>query len=139
MANVQSGSSILLVLMVMSILTIVCLTTYKNSLFFADFARHTIKAEQHFMLAKGLLEYGIGYVSTNFDKLALQPGPIQMEIHIDEYKTGILMLMPATDSIHIQADLQSGQKSIGGTECTVIKQADGKLAIEGFQRAIIAL
>lgn len=139
MNKLQQGSSIILVLVVMSILTLVCLTAYKSTLFFADFTRNTVSCQQQSILSKGLLDYGAQYARRHFDRLMAQPEPVELALQIDASKRGVVRLATEEERVTVQASLFDDRKFLCRLSCQVVRGADHKLATEGFQRHAIAL
>jgi hypothetical protein len=66
--NHKSGSAILIVVLVMSVLSICCITFWQKSLLFYDISIKRLEYEQKYRAAACALEYATWLCSKNFDK-----------------------------------------------------------------------
>lgn len=125
----QSGSSIIMVLVIMTILSMVAMAALKSSLFVADFAQQCIASEQRFCVAQGLLNYGVAIAKVNFDEIVKHAEPAEIEID-----GGTITLTPSKESIAIDARAYESGKPVRVLNCHISKNENTSFMIWGFQR-----
>ena len=65
----KTGSVLLIMIVVMSVLSLFCLTAWYSSCLFHDISLERLTYEQHFRAAQGNLNYGIQLCSKKFDEI----------------------------------------------------------------------
>ena len=130
----QKGTSLLVVVSVLSILMLLGFSTYKSLLFIIEFANASIAMEQEYRLCQGFLECGISYAKHHYEDLTQNITITEFEIGVDTYR-GFLSLRPQKDGINIQSMLTNKDILRNELSCRLLKNADQKLLIQDFQRA----
>ena len=130
----QKGTSILVVVSVLSILMLLGFSTYKSLLFIIEFANASIAMEQEYRLCQGILECGISYAKHHYEDLTQNVTITEFEIGLDTYR-GFLSLHSKKDGINIQSMLTNKDILRNELSCRLLKNVEQKLLIQDFQRA----
>jgi len=123
----------LMVAIFMGILAIIGLSACKSSVFLQQFAfarEHLIIRET---LTKSLLNYGIALAQADFDEMCKNERTKKIEFRIDQDSIGRIILSGTTHSMELVAQLEQKGAPIYGASCSIRKNSEQKLAIEGFQ------
>ena len=78
MKNNQSGSALVMVLLITTVLMICSANVWHTSFFATDITRKRQQAEQQFWATHGLMMYALAYVQQNFNDSVIQtPTPVK--------------------------------------------------------------
>lgn len=88
MSILQKGSSMLMVLLVTSLLGIIIMSVWHTSMYNVEIAYARAQEQQRYNQACGILNYGIGFVRENFEKIKEQGNTISIPIdHLAQRET----------------------------------------------------
>jgi len=143
MRSTQKGSAILIVILVMSAVTIICINIWRATVLTADFSYKRQAREQKFQIAQGVLNYGIALCKDRFkileqhttkgEAIELDVGSWKIDDHIS-YK-GKLVVVPKGNSVHLQASIIEGSSCGFSLGCQLHQKTvgSGKDAVHYFQ------
>lgn len=133
MKSNQKGSSVLVILTIMSILLMAGLATYKSATFFEQFALLRIAHEQQAVAVRSLLEYGVLTVARNYQTISEYQDPWSLSLESSDFR-GIIKISKVDHAISVSATITEPQISTCTLTCLVIRKSDGKIQVRGFQR-----
>jgi len=126
----NKGSSLLMVLLVISLLSVSVMTIWHSTTYTVDIAMQRARYEQHFNAAQALLNYGIACAQENFDRVLLESGKIIIPIdnwivyQTTSYK-GELSFALDNKNIAIQASVFESNNKVCGLQC-ILKREQGE-------------
>lgn len=134
----QSGSALIVVLLVMTLIFAGALSLRKLTLFQADMALARVRAEQRLYLTDGILAYGVLIAHKNFQTLMADPdrteiiqaGTWPLGTDLRHY-TGKVCFVPSKKGVRIIAQLYEGSFLVKQLQCELIKE-------EAFDRVSLA-
>jgi hypothetical protein len=135
----KSGSTILMVLMLMSLLMVISLATLKSSQLAQQFALERMRVMQQDTLAQSLLNYGISLVKQHYEDWSAVAGAHDIMASLAQYEGKLTFLGDLDSGITITAILEKQDKPLCILSCKVVKNSEQKLLIEGFQRGSFPL
>ncbi len=127
----QSGSAIIVVLLVMTLIFAGALSLRKLTLFQADMALARVRAEQQFYLTDGILAYGVLIAHKNFQALMASPDRTEIieagtwPLGTDRHRySGKVCLAMHEKGVLILAQLYEGSSLVKQLQCELIKEGE---------------
>ncbi len=135
MKTIKSGTALLCILLSLSIVLPYLFTLVRGSSFALDNALYYQRYVQHKYATEALLNYGISFCCSNFDKLQENESDNKtIMLAVDNwtlpnnntYKTikGTIEVTPLDHTVHIQATLQNDKGSTYQIMCDVSKNGE---------------
>lgn len=130
-----AGSTMLLVVLLMSVVLVLCTRMWRTTAYVVDIAVKKQEAVQHKWAAQGILQCGVAACRANFNnvyqKVQEQGGSITVPLHsytfsIPQLKNSTSTITFATHdgtSLHLMAALRSGGKIVCEKTCVVYHSA----------------
>lgn len=129
----QKGSSVLVILTIMSMLLMFGLATYKSATYFEQFSFLRAAHEQQALLTRSLLEYGVLTIARNYQTVFEHKDPWSMHVESSDYR-GSIQVSKIDEHILLSAVIIEPKISVNRLTCLVGQDKDGKIQVRGFQK-----
>lgn len=129
MKNNQRGSTIIMVLCVMTAVLLLAGVALRNSVYGLDIALKRLEHEQQFRAVDGLMRYAIAAVKENYDLLSKQSDTVVWNIgqwptmyHNSPYRG--MITIRCSDGIAVAVSLERSKNTVCGLSCVVLQGQD---------------
>ncbi len=137
MKTESSGSTVLMIMLLMGVLSAFLLTIVHEGSLLRLFVAQQINAENNERLVHGLLAYGVVQAKKNYEYL-MEPHESILELPLDK-SSGRVLLTGTRAGIQVAAQLIKGPQATIQVSCLLARNSDKKFTIQGFQRESFAL
>lgn len=124
MSQNNSGSTMLVILVVFSVLTIIAGVVYKQTILFNELALARQTYEKHRSLTESLLSYGIAYAKKEFESIRMRSRtPLAVSLNWPEQDSVFLGALTfkskGTNELILLAQLEEDRKKLCIIQCSL--------------------
>lgn len=129
----QSGSIIITLLIIISLLCAIGALVFHSTALNARFTAQRTTSKKQFLLAYSLLEYTIELAKDNYEILCKKDFYNQLEIPLQNYN-GIIDFKEENAQIMLTVTLLDKKKAVSILSCMLSKNVHNEFYIHGFKR-----
>ncbi len=131
MKHKKSGSIVIIVMIVMSLLMLVSALTFSRIGQMHDFAAAHTQAVVQRQLSQSLFEYALDVVQKKFEQLPVE-GQSKIIIPFEGYQ-GEIQLAKRLDGVRVRTILKKDTRELALCSAYIVQTAEKKLIVESFQ------
>jgi hypothetical protein len=128
---VKQGSSIIMILLLVSIISVVALSAWRTTVYSYELSLQRSSYQKNFAMAEGLLNYGILMIKANVKQIVAQNKDISLQTDAwpgkySKKNQGQILISPNKNQIIVRAQVLEDNRIVCRLSCVIIEQKSEK-------------
>lgn len=133
MDNRTRGSALLLVLLLSSFLSIICLLAINTTIWMQSMQQAVHESDHHLRLAHGMLKCAIARAKRDFELLTKNKKIVRGTLYYNDLEA-TMSLEPVAKAIRVSCHIVKGDRQLGLLSASVGKKENGQIGVLEFSK-----